>query len=247
MLEPIIIPDNMKREPSKKINTTKIKLLCETRWIQKRVVLAEIHMLYEPLLKTLEKITTERGWDNKATGSAHSLMKSLTDPTFLVALNMCSCVLGFTKPSSIMLQATAMDVITAYQNIRLVKEQQKTLRDNTNKVYEGGVWTRDTKLCTIAEVELTSPRVCGRMTRRTNVLSATPQEYYKIAVFKPTIHHLISELEYRFSSMQVNATCGLYLTPQHLDTMKMEHRDNAFSFFEWALPTPETFNQEIEV
>ena len=78
-------------------------------------------MLYESLLKTLEKITTKRGWDNKATDSAHNLMKSLTDPTFLVALNMCSYVLGFTKPLSIMLQATAMDVITVYQNIRLVK------------------------------------------------------------------------------------------------------------------------------
>ena len=29
--------------------------------------------------------------------------------------------------------------------------------------------------------------------------------------------------------------------------MTKEHRDNDFSFFEWALPSPETFNQEIEV
>ena len=63
----------------------------------------------------------------------------------------------------------------------------------------------------------------------------------------PTIDHLISELEYRFSSIQVNATCGLYLIPQHLDTKKKEHRDNAFSLFEWALTSPETFNEEIEV
>ena len=77
--------------------------------------------VYEPLLNTLEKIATERGWDNKATDSEHSLMKSLTDPTFLVALNVCSYVLGFTKPLSIMLETIAMNVITAYQNIRLVK------------------------------------------------------------------------------------------------------------------------------
>ena len=29
--------------------------------------------------------------------------------------------------------------------------------------------------------------------------------------------------------------------------MAKEHRDNAFSSFEWVLPSPETFNQEIEV
>ena len=34
---------------------------------------------------------------------------------------------------------------------------------------------------------------------------------------------------------------------QHLDTMTKEHRDNAFSFCEWTLPSPETFNQDIEV
>ena len=29
--------------------------------------------------------------------------------------------------------------------------------------------------------------------------------------------------------------------------MTKVHRNNAFSFFEWALPSPETFNHEIEV
>ena len=57
LLESIIIAENMKRELGKKMNTTKFKLFCETRWIQRHVVLEEIHMLYEPLLKTLEKIT----------------------------------------------------------------------------------------------------------------------------------------------------------------------------------------------
>ena len=127
LLESVIIAEDMKGEPSKKMDTTKIKLFCETRWIQRQVVLEEIHMLYKPLLKTLEKITTDRGWDNKATDSTHSFMKCLADPTFVVVLNVCSYVLCLTKPLSIMLQATVMDVITAYQNIRLVKEQSKTL------------------------------------------------------------------------------------------------------------------------
>ena len=156
LLESIIIAENRKREPSKKMNTTKIKLLCETRWNERHVVLEEIHIMCEHLLKTLGKITTEMGRENKAIDSAHSLMKSLTDPTFLVGLNVCSYILGFTKPLSIMLQATAMDVITAYQNIRLVKEQLKTLRENTDKVFED-VWTRTTKLDTTAEVGLTAP------------------------------------------------------------------------------------------
>ena len=60
---------------------------------------------------------------------------------------MCSYVLAFTKPLSILLQATAMDVITAYQNITLVKEQLKPLRDNTDKVFEEDMLTKATHNC----------------------------------------------------------------------------------------------------
>ena len=74
-----------------------------------------------------------------------------------------------------------------------------------------------------------------------------PKNITNLGVFIPKIYHLISELEFRFSSIQVNAICGLYLIPQHLDTMTKEHSDNTLSFFELALPFPETFNQEIEV
>ena len=66
LLESIIIAENMKREPSKKLNTIKIKLFCKTRWIQRHVVLEDIHILHKPLLKTLEKITTERGMEQQS-------------------------------------------------------------------------------------------------------------------------------------------------------------------------------------
>ena len=131
-----------------------------------------------------------------------------------------------------------MDIITFYQNIRLVKEQLKTLRDNTDKVFEEDVWTRATKLATITDIELTSPSVCGRMTRRTNIPSTTPQQYYKLAVLIPPTDHLISELEFRFLNTAVyksklHVICTLY--------------HSTFSFFEWALSSPETFNQEIDI
>ena len=125
------------------------------------------------------------------------------------------------KPLSIMLLATSLDVMTAYQNIRLVKEQLKPLRDNTNKVFEEDVCTRATKLATIAEAWVDITQSVGRMTRRTNVPSTTCQPYYKLAVFVPTIDHLISQLVFRFSTIQVNATYGLYLIPQYLDTMTL--------------------------
>ena len=62
------------------------------------------------------------------------LIKSITDPTFIVALNVCSYTLGFTKPWSIMLQATPADIIKGY-NINLVKKQLQVLREDCYQVY----------------------------------------------------------------------------------------------------------------
>ena len=44
-------------------------------------MLEEMYDLYDPLLKTLHKINTEYGWDNKTADVAYSLMKSITNPT----------------------------------------------------------------------------------------------------------------------------------------------------------------------
>ena len=50
-----------------------MKLFCEIRWVQKHIVLEEIQLLYDPILKTLEKITTEKGWDCKTIDLANGL------------------------------------------------------------------------------------------------------------------------------------------------------------------------------
>ena len=56
-------------------------------------------------------------------------------------------------------------------------------------------------LAHIADIEVATPRRCGRQTKQKNIPSATTDEYYKRAVFIPTIDHLIAELEFQFSSV----------------------------------------------
>ena len=127
LLEGTIKQENIAKDPDNRMSTTKIKLFCETRWIERHVELEEMYDLYDPLLKTLHKINTEYGWDNKTADAAYSLMKSITDPTFIVALNVCSYSLVFTKLLSAILQATSMGIIKAYTSINLIQSQLKTL------------------------------------------------------------------------------------------------------------------------
>ena len=84
-----------------RINTAKINVFCETRWLERHLVPEKIIAVYEPLLTTLQTIATEKGWDCKTANSAYSLMKSITDPTFIVALNVSSYTHGFTKAFSV--------------------------------------------------------------------------------------------------------------------------------------------------
>ena len=129
------------------------------------MVLEEVQLLYEPILQTLETITSEKGWDRKTVDSANGLLKNITESTFLVALNVCSYTLGFTKQLSSMLQGTAMDVIEAYHQIKLVKTQLNSLQGNCDEVFICEVWPKVKELAHIADIELSTPRQCGRQTK----------------------------------------------------------------------------------
>ena len=102
-------------------------------------------------------------------------------------------------------------------------------------------------LAHIAYIKVTIPCLCGRQTKQKNIPSTTTDEYYKRAVFIPTINHLIAELEFRFSSVQVNGTQGMYLIPENLSMLSNVERYQISDFFDWVLPSPATFNQEIDL
>ena len=246
LLESIIDEENKKSKRKKKIPVQTVKVFCESRWIQRHVVLEEVQLLYEPILQTLETITSEKGWEHKTEDSANDLLKNIMESTFLVALNVCSYTLGFTKQLSSMLQGTAIDVIEAYKQIELVKTQLNSLQGNCDEVFMCEVWPKVKELAHIADIKLSTPHQCGRQTKRSNVPSVTTDEYFKQAVFIPVIDHLMAELEFRFSCIQVNGTQGLYLIPENLSQMSNVERDKISKFFDWVLPYPATFNQEIE-
>ena len=95
-------------------------------------------------------------------------------------------------------------------------------------MFDESIWKNATHMATIAETELIAPRICQRMTKRSNIPAGSSKDYFKVAVLIPTIDHLLSELEFRFSQIQVHAACGMYLIPKNLQDMSSVHRDNIF-------------------
>ena len=157
-------------------------------------MLEEIIELYEPLLTTLQKNLTEKGWDCKTANSAYSLIKSITDPTFIVTLDVWTYTLGFTKALCVMLQATPADIIKAYNNINLVQTQLQVLRKDIDQVFDKSIWKNAAHIAMIAGTELIAPRICQRMTKRSNIPAGSSKHYFKVAVLMPTIDHVLLEL-----------------------------------------------------
>ena len=83
------------------------------------------------------------------------------------------------------------------------------------------------------------------MTNRSNIPGRNTQEYYKATLFIPIIDHLVAERYLRFSQTYVSTVCGMYVLPKNIVEMTDEHRANTLQFFEWALPSPQTFNQKL--
>ena len=146
----------MMKNVDKRINISKIKLFCAGIWVERHLVLEEIIAQYEPLLRTLQKIATKKGWDCKSANSAYILTMSITDPKFIFALNVCSYTLGFTKPLSVMLQA---DIIKAYKNINMVKTQLQVLKKDCDQVFDESILKNATHMATIDKTELIAPKI----------------------------------------------------------------------------------------
>ena len=88
-------------------------------------------------------------------------------------------LLGLQSPPSAVLQGTSVDVIATYPNIELVCRQLKTLRADCKKFFADGVWIKSKEMAKIAGIELSTPRVCPKQTKRNNVPSSSAEEYYK--------------------------------------------------------------------
>ena len=79
-------------------------MFCETRWVEKNIVLEDFQKMYEPLLQCLEGITPTDGWDGNS------------------VIQVSGLLFGFTHRVSLTLQGSECDILKAFQIIGSVKQ-----------------------------------------------------------------------------------------------------------------------------
>ncbi len=239
------VNENLPKESQ--LPKSKLAVFTEQRWVERHVVLADVKIIYVPLLMCLRDITTANGWDTRtAVIPAAGLVAKLTSPDFIVALQVASQLLGYTKQLSILLQGEQMDIIKTYKNIEIVKAQFNDIRNNVDAEYNP-IWEKCEEMSREAGIELTAPRVCGRQEHRTNVRTESAKDHYRVNLFIPFLDHIITALEKRFSQIHQYAVKALLLIPSNLQQMDAETMQEIKQYYGAVMPDPAMFEHEMKL
>ena len=97
---------------------TKLRQHCQTRWIDGDALIVFIE-LYDAVIQALEKISIS--CDGKTGSSATELLAAVSKFLFLAALMSAEFVLHYTKPLSLMLQKSGLDLCQAMHEVKITQ------------------------------------------------------------------------------------------------------------------------------
>ena len=115
---------------NKNIIKKRFKMFCETRWVEKSLVLEDFQKMHEPLLQCFESITLTGGWDGNSVIQASGLLKSIRNSTFIASFHTIKYFSGFIHRLSLTLQGSECDILRAFQIIDSVKQVLQNVRSN---------------------------------------------------------------------------------------------------------------------
>lgn len=231
-----ILPNEMK--------VKKVKMLCETRWVERHNTFIELKMLYPHIIRVLEMMLSPgSGYDGKTAAEAAGLLNYLQSSKFVAAFTISEHMLGYTLPLSQQLQGSSKDIHGAYQNISEVIGHLKSARSD---IMFDKLWC---DMSAMFGEELRVPRLTGRQSLRANHDNDTAKEYYRRAYFFPYVDHLIEEMEQRFTkNISTTVRDGFLLIPSvSKDISYDEYKQKILSLAKrhnLDLPSPNTIVQE---
>ena len=226
------------------VTKAKVKTMCQTRWVERHTSMLDFDSMYHGITDCLQEIAANRemNWDGKAVTEAQGLLHNIRSSGFIACFKVNHHMFGYTKPLSCLLQGTAMDVITAYNEIKTIKKVYSDMRADPRKEFEP-IYKA---MCDMAgECGITVSRICGRQTSRSNVEASTPEEYWRRTIFIPFFDHLIQAFSDRFSQLNEDAIRGFKLLPSNVSEISSQDIDVICQRFKSDLPSPDSFTQEL--
>ncbi len=220
--------------------TAGIPLMSDTRWGSRANTLSafvEQFTAIHSVLETMEaEVTTTSG---KASTLRHSIGTFETIITAVIA----NKVLGYMLPLTKKLQSTNLDIITAYEEARNVRQ---VIAKQRNEQGFSPCFQKATALANSVDVVPTKRRITVKQNYRANISTESVEDHYRVNLFYPFIDHITSELDERFSESNEPALLAAYLVPKSLKKLTEEREQRMVKWYHEDLPYPNTVEQEIE-
>ena len=161
-----------KNQGEAEIKSEKVKLLCETRWVERHTALEDFNEMYEAIIECLTAIShnEDHVWDAKAMTEGNGLLCSITSAQFIAAFQVNREVFAYTKGLSQLLQGSSEDVVRAYEEVKTVKDALSGLRREAEPQYNR-IFKTSNNMAEVAGTTMTIPRRCGRQNKRNNIVS----------------------------------------------------------------------------
>ena len=156
---------------------TKLKELCQTRWVERHDTFVVFVDFLKPLMVCLENINANNGseWNRESRADAYSLFLALQKLSFVVCLIVAREILAITKPLSVQLQGSYTDTARAHRDVDQAKEQVKQNCNDLDK-FHSLVYN---KACSIAR-DVVCRKTCHAPHHISNIEAIPHVNYQKI-------------------------------------------------------------------
>ena len=233
----------------------KTKEMCKTRWVERHESFEVFIDLYKPTFRCLEVIASSPtdAWNRQTRSDGHSLLLSMSQFSFIVALVLAQKVLSYTKGLSIKLQGRYVDVVRAYRDIELVKKTLKTSRSDID-AFHARIYEEVLAIAESVDIQESAPRFanCSRQQHRSNPPADNTSEYYKRTLTISMLDHLISELDSRFGEdSTLIVTEFMAILPSEITNpnanLELQNFSNLIQLYENDLPSPRCLDTELDI
>ena len=179
---------------------TRPKAYCPTRFVEGAETVFTFVELYPALISYFEH------------RHEFNLVNGMSDPVFIVCVHLLMAVLGETRGLSVQLQAKAMDLVKATDEVDRVIERLKQWRTDNQDAKFLEAFAAAVQMY---GHDIPQPRVNKRQNQRNNVPAVSPFEYYKRAIWYPILDQTVADLQTRFSTSSKVAMRIAQLLPEH--------------------------------
>jgi len=153
---------------------------------------------------------------------------------FILALDVPVEILSLTLPISRKLQDPGLDLTKFIVIIQTVLDVLKNKRQNAtfNNIFNRAVSKPEN-----VYIEVKTPRICKRQINRSNNITSSPEEYFKITVYFTVLDNFITSIQSMYFNNQDPILFKIQqLIPYYLRNKSEEHIIEGATFYEADLP-----------